>query len=211
MRYWYCLIGLVMVLPAAAQEDPHIRKGNRYYREGQFDKALSEYQRAKETPKNASDPALNYNLGNTLFRLQSFDEAAEAYNNSLSNRQQGEEQQHTYYNKGVALSRGKKLEASVEAYKNALRLDPGDQDARINLQKALFELKRQQPRPEDQEDQQQHEPDENEQEERPQPPGSLSKKQAEQLLRALSQREQQVQQKIQQLRNRGGMRQEKDW
>lgn len=210
MRYWYVLILLGGGLPAAAQQDAHIRKADRYYREGQFDKALAEYQQAKESPKRASGPALDYNLGNTLFRLQSFDAAVEAYDNSLSKSEDGGEEQQTYYNKGVALSKGKKLEASVEAYKNALRLDPGDQDARINLQKALFELKRQHPPPEQQEKQQEQKQD-NEEKRRSEPPESLSKKQAEQLLKALSQREQQVQLKMQQLRNRSGGRQEKDW
>lgn len=210
MRYWYGVILLVGVLPAAGQQDPHVHKGNRYYREAQFEKALSEYRLAKEAGENTSDPVLDYNLGNILFRMQSFDEAAEAYDRSLSNGRE-EEQQHTYYNKGVALSMGKKLEASVEAYKSALRLDPTDQDARINLQKALFELKRQQPPPEEQDDRQPPEREENEKEERHQPPAGLSQKQAEQLLKALSQREQQVQLKMQQLRNRSSGRQEKDW
>lgn len=203
------MIFLMGGLTAMAQQDPHIRKGDRHYRAAEFDKALSEYQQAKETGAHASDPAVDYNLGNTLFRMQSFDAAAAAYDNSLRNGE-GEKPPHTYYNKGVALSKGNKLEASVEAYKNALRLDPADQDARINLQKALFELKRQQPQPDQQEEQQQ-EKQQDEEKRRPDPPGSLSQKQAEQLLKALSQREQQVQLKMQQLRNRSAGRQEKDW
>ena len=40
------------------------------------------------------------------------------------------------------LTSQKKLEESIEAYKNALRYNPDDKEARENLQKALLELKK---------------------------------------------------------------------
>ena len=50
-------------------------------------------------------------------------------------------------NQGVALMKQKKLEESINAWKNALKLDPNDLDARDNLQKALQELKSKPPPP----------------------------------------------------------------
>ena len=49
--------------------------------------------------------------------------------------------QSAYYNKGVAMIRQKKIEESIDAWKNALRLNPADSDARENLVKALLEKK----------------------------------------------------------------------
>ena len=51
----------------------------------------------------------------------------------------------SYYNKGAILSSQKKLEESIEAYKNAFRQNPDDKEARENLQKALLELKKKTP------------------------------------------------------------------
>ena len=41
------------------------------------------------------------------------------------------------YNKGVALQNNNKLPECIHAYKQALKLDPTDEDARQNLQRAL--------------------------------------------------------------------------
>ena len=65
----------------------------------------------------------------------------------LMNCKRAELKGKAYYNKGVVLSRSKKLEESIEAYKNALRQNPDDKEARENLQKALLELKKKKPPP----------------------------------------------------------------
>ncbi len=56
--------------------------------------------------------------------------------------------QQLIYNKGVSLSKQNKLEESIATYKQAVILNPGDEDAQVNLQKALLELKKKQPPPE---------------------------------------------------------------
>jgi len=53
-------------------------------------------------------------------------------------------QEKGLYNKGVALVNQQKLKESIDAWKNALKLDNTDADARENLQKALMQLKQQQ-------------------------------------------------------------------
>ena len=214
MRYCYCVILLFITLSVFAQkQNQHVRNGNRLYKTGEFEKALVEYQKAVEG--NVSGPVLNYNLGNAYFRNGQFGVAANAFNKTLSEDNKPALRQKLFYNKGVALSMGKKLEESIEAYKNALKLDPSDKDARINLQKALMELEKKQPpeqesKPEKNEKQQEKMGiDEKKQE--PKPAANLTKKQVEQLLKALQQREQQVQMKMQQNRNRSAGKQEKDW
>ena len=49
---------------------------------------------------------------------------------------------NSYYNEGVVLGKQQKLEESIETYKNALRQNPDNTEARENLQKALLELKK---------------------------------------------------------------------
>jgi tetratricopeptide (TPR) repeat protein len=119
--------------------------------------------------------------------------------------------QKGFITKGVSLSKQRKLEESIEAYKMAVKLDPADNDARINLQKALLELKKKSPHRRLKKKREKKETASRIKVRRSsRPQSNLTKKQVEQLLKALQQREQQVQQKMQQ-RNRTAGQQEKDW
>ena len=173
-----------------------IRKGNQLYKQGDFDKSLSEYERAiKLDPEN---PLANFNFGNALFRKEKWEDAQKSFENAIAKSTDDVIREKAFYNKGVALTKQKKLEESIEAYKDALRLNSNDEDARINLQKALLELKKKN--------------ESQEQKEKPKPQQSkLNKKEVEQLLKALRQREQEVQQKMQQNKTRGVSQPEKDW
>jgi tetratricopeptide (TPR) repeat protein len=193
----------------AQQVNPHVSAGNKLYKESKFDKALPEYLKALEA--SGSDPIVNYNLGNSYFRNNKFYEAAQSFDNTIAKGNSSIMKQKGYYNKGVALSKQSKLEESIEAYKMAVKLDPSDNDARINLQKALEELrKKNPPPPPEKKEEKKKKQQQNKSPEKQPPQSKLTKKQVEQLLKALQQREQQVQQKMQQ-RNRTAGQQEKDW
>ncbi|HLZ89101.1 MAG TPA: VWA domain-containing protein, partial [Puia sp.] len=137
------LVILAASAPAAAQTgNAQIRSGNRYYKKKQLDQSLQQYQSAvQQAPDN---PTANYNLGNAQFRKNNFDEAAHSYDATVKNSQDKTMQEKGYYNKGVAMVKQKKLQESIDAWKQALKLDATDADARENLEKALIQLKQQQ-------------------------------------------------------------------
>jgi Ca-activated chloride channel family protein len=194
---------------SAQQNNSYIITGNKFYHENKFDKALPEYIKAAEVA--ATDPVVNYNLGNAFFRNKKFEDAAKTFDNTIGNSTDNAMKQKAFYNKGVSLSRQSKLEESIEAYKMAVKLDPADSNARVNLQKALLELKKKMPPPPPEKKEEKKKNQQQNKNPQKQPPKSnLTKKQVEQLLKALQQREQQVQQKMQQ-RNRTAGQQEKDW
>ena len=101
----------------------------------------------KATEVDGNDAVVNYNLGNTYFRNKKFEEASKTFDNTIANGPDNSMKQKGFYNKGVSLSKQSKLEESIEAYKMAVKMDPADSDARINLQKALLELKKKMPPP----------------------------------------------------------------
>jgi tetratricopeptide (TPR) repeat protein len=202
----YVMLTVVSVAYAQHQ-NPFVRSANRLYKERKYDKALPEYMKAKEV--NSNDPVLNFNLGDAFYRSAKFEEAAGTFNELIGNSDDNVIKQKSYYNQGVALTRQNKLEESIDAYKMAVKMDPADQDARINLQKALLELKKKVPPPPEKKEEKQKKQEKKDQQKQP-PQSKLTKKQVEQLLRALQQREQQVQQKMQQ-RHRTAGQQEKDW
>lgn len=207
------LIVLMFLLTAssssAQEENTYIRKGNALYKKGEVDKSLPEYKKATEI--NPLNPLANYNLGNAFFRHDNWNESVQAYENAIANADNNSFKEKSYYNKGVSLSKLKKLEESIEAYKNALKLDPNDEDARHNLQKALYELKQQNKQQEQQNKEQQKEEEKPQQKDKPKERQSkLNKRQVENLLKALAQKEQDVQRRMQQ-KSRGAGRPEKDW
>jgi tetratricopeptide (TPR) repeat protein len=205
--------------------DSRVRSGNRYYKRKQLDQSEKEYQAAlQQAPDN---PAAHYNLGNTQFRKNNFDGAAKSYDATIDHTADKAVREKSYYNKGVAEIKQKKLQESVDSWKNALRIDPADEEARENLQKALLELKKQQQQQKDQKDQkdkkdpkdkkdkkdqkdQQDQQKKQDQQPKPQP-SRLNKQQVEQLLKALQQKEKEVQEKVNQNKAKAPNQPDKDW
>lgn len=197
-------------LAKSQQEKPLVVKGNELYKKQQYDKAAEEYQKAADI--NEKNPKAFYNLGNALYRSKKSDAAQKAYDNAAENSKDLTAKERAVYNKGVTLSTQKKLQQSIDTYKQALRLAPTDEEARQNLQKALNELKKQ-PQQQPKQDKKKQDKDKNKQKPEDQPQNNKSKlnqKQAEQMLSSLRQEEKKIQQGIQKKNNTGGAN-SKDW
>lgn len=179
-----------------------IQTGNQWYKQQQFDKAEKEYDAAVKTePANTT---ARFNLGNTNYRMGKQTEAMRTFDRVVADETNSEMKSKAWYNKGVVLSKQKRLEESIEAYKDALRQNPADQEARENLQKALLELKKKTPPKKDDKKKKQEK-----QQQKPEP--KLNKKEAEQRLKLLEQKEKEVQQRLQKEKSRTGGSMTKDW
>jgi len=197
---------LLLAVPAmvnAQDENAAIREGNKFYHDRQFDKALPAYQKAVE--QNPQSATARYNLANAQFRSGNLPDAEKSYDELIEKATDKNYKVKGYYNKGVALTNEKKLLEGIEAYKNAIKLDPTDEDTRFNLQKALTELKKQT------QSQQQKQPQQKPQQKKQPQQNKLDKKKIEQYLKSLEQKEQEVQRKIQNNRSRSVTQPEKDW
>jgi len=207
----YLVITVSLVLAAwsarGQKENSLIRRGNRYYKQNDIDHAKEEYQKA--LGEKPGSPAANYNMGNTSFRKNDFENAVKSYDASIDNSTDNLMKEKGLYNKGVAQIRQEKLEESIDSWKKALKLDSKDVEARENLEKALQELKRKQPK---QQQQEQKDQQQQQQKEQPKPqPSRLSKQQVEQLLKALQQKEKDVQDKMNQNKSQSSAQPDKDW
>ncbi len=183
---------------AQKKNDATINRGNELYKQKNYEASQQEYKKALTVdPKDAT---ASYNNGNAQFRATKSDEAIESYNTTIENAKDKSIRQKAFYNKGVALSKQQKLEESIDAWKESLKLDATDNEARENLQKALKELKKQQEQKnKDDKDKKDKKDDQRkQQEQKPQQQQSkLNKQQVEQLLKALQQKEKEIQQKMQ--------------
>jgi tetratricopeptide (TPR) repeat protein len=185
----------------AKEAEQSIRKGNDLYKKQQYQQAEAAYNEAIERDKK--NATAKFNRANTLYRQTKPDEAVKELNDLAFKAEENDMKEKAYYNAGAILSGQKKLEESIEAYKNALRRDPNDKDARENLQKALGELKKKNPPKKD--DKKKPQP----QKQQPQP--KMSQKEAEQRLKLLEQKEKEVQQRIQQEKSKSSTSQPIDW
>jgi len=205
-RYFTPMIvmGVLMLADtvSAQKTNEAIRKGNEQYRQQQYKEAEATY-----TEVIAAEPAnavARYNRSVTLHRQGRSDSAARAFDDLAFKSEDKTIKAKAYNNKGAILSAQKKLEESIEEYKNALRLDPNDQQARENLQKALLELKKKNPQKKDKKKQ-----EKKQQQQKPQP--KMNRKEAEQRLQLLEQKEKEVQQRLQKQKSKSGGGQPKDW
>ena len=199
-----------LFLSMALGQNGEVVKGNKHYKEGDYDKAEAAYQKALSKKQ---DPVAQYNLGNTLYKKEKTADAIRSFEETAANTTEAELKAKALYNKGVLYHKDNKLNDAIEAYKQALRLTPTDEEIRKNLQLALRAKKQQEPQEQKKQKQKEQKPKEDKKEPPPQPKpqqSKLSKKQAEQYLKALEQKEKQLQEKMQ--KKTGVPSQpEKDW
>ncbi|UCC73667.1 MAG: tetratricopeptide repeat protein [Gemmatimonadota bacterium] len=117
-------------------------RGNRAYRDGDYPKAVQRYRAA--LLRGGATPQLEYNLGTALFRVGESQEAQNFLESALR-AQSPELRARAFYNLGNTLAQGGSLtaenvRAAIEAYRRSLLLDPGNEDARWNLELAMRRL-----------------------------------------------------------------------
>ena len=164
-------------------------QGNEFYDQGKYDEALAAYDEAlKNDDKN---PSLHYNRGNVFYRQQEFPMAVQSFMNAL--RGDLALKARAYYNMGNSLYRLGRLEESIEAYKEGLRLTSDDVDLKYNLEFVRQQLQDQESQ--DQESQDQEDEKQSGEQEVPKD-GELSRTDAERLLNALNRDEQDIQKRL---------------
>ena len=221
-----------------SQEDSkEIYNGNKAYKAGDIIESSLKYRAALKV--NPNNQKANFNLGNSLYKnaydiktgkvkvpLQAkmtpdslskliFDEAAQnfaAVANNISNK---DTLHQAWHNIGNCYLQKKEYQQAVDAYKKSLKYNYKDEETRYNLAYALKNLPKDKKGGGGGQNQQQNkkEEDKDDKNKNAQPkPNEISKDQAEQLLKALMNKEQKLQDKRKQKQEDGGKTTvEKDW
>ncbi len=144
-RYLLALLLILFSFMSFAQQDKKLlRDGNKLYEAKKFTEADSLYRQALGT-KQSTEGA--FNLGDALFQQGKYDDAAQQFQSITSQDVDKETKAKAYHNLGNSLLQSKKYQESVDAYKNALRANPSDDDTKYNLayaQKKLIQQQQQQ-------------------------------------------------------------------
>ncbi len=170
------IIAVSVVLDATGQsKDKLIRKGNRSYEDGNYKKAEIDYLKAIQS-ENPTHKGL-FNLGNAKYKQKIYTEATAAFDSVLTMNLDKETKSKAFYNLGNSLLKlardsaqiGQQvLPASIESFKNSLRLNPDDYEAKYNLAYAQSLLKEQQQQQNQQQQNQQQNQDQEQQQDQQQ-------------------------------------------
>lgn len=119
--------------------DQRISSGQKNYQQKQYEQAFNDYLEAQiDHPGNQK---LQYNLGNAAYKSGKYAEAETIFS-ALTRSGEPKLRQKAAYNLGNTLYRQGKLEGAVQAYREALKLDNQDLQAKKNLEKVLAEMKK---------------------------------------------------------------------
>ena len=205
---------VMLAMSASAQTDrQYIRQGNKLFRSGDYSNAEVSYRKAIE--KNPKNPQAVYNLGNALMAQKKDSAAVAQFENATKLETNPLRKAKAFHNMGVVCQSHKMYGEAIEAYKNALRLNPADDETRYNLVLCKHQQQKQQQnqqnqqggnddkkkddkkdqQKQDQQKDQKEQQDDKKQQEPPKP--QMSKENAEQLLNAAIQNEKQTQDKLQ--------------
>lgn len=234
IRLLPALLLLILATPALAQERSLVRKGNELYEQKKYKEAAAAYQDAlKKQPLFVPGA---FNLGNALLQEKQYDAARKVMDMTAKTATDPNVKAGAQYNKGNSFMSQQQWQEAVDAYKESLRKNPADADAKYNLSYALEKLKQQQKegggkdKKKDQDKKDDKKQDEKQQkkddkkedkdakegdnkkqhEQGKQEPGKLTQQQAENILKALQQDEKKTQDKMQQSKATP-VKLEKDW
>lgn len=134
---------LSVALTASAQVDRHdVRAGNRKFRKDNWKEADISYRKA--LVKDSTSVAANYNLANTLYRQENYEEAEKLMNKIGDNASASANAADYWYNTGDIAIAKKDWQGAVNAFKEALLKNPSDMDAKENYIYAKKMLENQQ-------------------------------------------------------------------
>lgn len=231
LKYIFILIAVFVCTGAFAQVDrQYIRNGNKLFHQQNYAKAEVEYRKA--ISKNPNNAQAIYNLGNALLMQQKDSAATSFFQKSGRIETSKMRKAMSYHNIGVICQKHQMYGDAINAYKEALRNNPKDNETRYNLALCKKLLKNQ-PKDKNKQNNKQKDKknkdknkkdknkdkqnnkskDQNKQDQKQQQPkDKMSKDNAEQLLNAAMQQEKATQQRISKAMQQAGSKKlQKNW
>ncbi len=127
----YIVLLLNSILLFGQEKDKNLYNGNQLFKEKKYADAEADF-RVTESKKSPKKAVAGYNLGNSIYRQNQQGEAQIKYIQALEVAKTKEEKHRIYHNLGNTFMLEKKYDLAADAYKNALRNNPKDEETRYN-------------------------------------------------------------------------------
>jgi tetratricopeptide (TPR) repeat protein len=134
----YCLI-LISFALKAQEKDKFLPKGNEEFAEKKYADAEANYRISQSRFKKKA--VSSYNLGTSIYKQNQHSEAKYQFAKAIQDAKTKPEKHKAFHNIGNVLMKEKEYQGAVEAYKNALRNNPNDEETRYNYALAKKMLK----------------------------------------------------------------------
>ncbi len=226
MRYTLILLVILagMLHSVSAQNERRfIRNGTDHYDNEEYVESEVEFRKALEKAPNSFEG--RFNLGDALFKQEKIDEAIQQFQSLTNSTDDKEKLSDIYHNIGNGFFAKKELEKSIEAYKEALRNDPDDDETRYNLivaqklrdkqkekeQKQKKDQEKQKQEQKKQQQKQQQQQKQKQQQQQPKQQQGMSKEDAERILRSIDENEKEIQKRIRKSKEKQHQNIKKNW
>ena len=108
-----------------------VRKGNREFKREQFEKSVDSYQRALQHDSTCFEA--KYDLASALYRTERYDKAEKTLLSIVGDSTRTElERGEVAYNLGNTQFAQQKYKEALSSYRQAMRCNPNDEDAKFN-------------------------------------------------------------------------------
>ena len=230
----FTLLAAIFCGEVSAQRMPErhlVRKGNRQYERAKYDESIDNYSRALQKDPNCFEA--KFNTANVQMQKELYEKAEQTLRKLAQDSTRTElERGDVSYNLGNALFAQQKLEEALDCYRNAMRMNPDDVDAKHNYALTKLLLQQQQDQQQqnqnnqnnqdnqnqdqqqnqDQKEQEQNQDnqDQKDQQEQQQPEPQISEQEQQAMLEAIQAQEDKTQDKLKEKKGviiRGG----KNW
>ena len=210
------------IIANAQNKKSLIKDGNKLYTDSSFNMAEMKYRKALEKDQDYFNAS--FNLADAIYKQERFEESTSLFDALKDNASNNIDLANINHNLGNSLMKENKTDLAIEAYKNALRQNPKDEETRYNLayaqkikkqeqeqknqdkqdqEKQDQEQKEQEQQEQDQEQQKQQKQQKQQEQQEQQEQDKMSKEDAEKMLEALQQREKEIQEKLQKKKVKG--------
>ena len=164
-KFLLILFLLASITSFSQNKKSFLRNGNTLYADSSYKEAEIQYLKSLEKDQDYFNAS--FNLADAVYKQENYSDTDTSIGSStrfktlINKTRNDEELAEVYHNLGNSLVKEQKLEEAINAYKNALRINPNDNETRHNLA-----LSKQQKQKQEQEKENKEEKKENKEEEK---------------------------------------------
>ena len=235
MRKFLLILSLLISITSFAQnKKSFLREGNTLYTDSSYNEAEMQYRKSLQEDQGYFNAS--FNLADAVYKQERYKEASALFDALKDNAPTETDLAQVFHNLGNSLVKEGKLDDAIAAYKNALRINPNDNETRHNLAFSKQQKQEQEQQEEENKDEQKEDKEgdkkkeqkdkekegenkkqeENKEDQKQNQPEEnkedMSKEDAEKMLEAIQQQEKDLQEELQKKKFKGKrMKVLKDW